>query len=244
MKKLLLLFGLIVVLVIVALAFVQAQEGTITYEVKTNMHRRIPAERAQMKEMIPEFRTSGEQLFFKNSETLYVPIIVDEPEEINHGGMRMRFTPPTVEIYHNLDEAKRLTYREFMGKKYVIEDTVQIMPWKFGTETKTIAGYDCRQAFYTNEQQTISVVAWYTDKLPPFLGPETYTSLPGTVLEVDINDKERVITAKKIELRTLKKSEWKLPSGGQPITQAEFRTLMEEQMQRMGGGQGRMIIRN
>ncbi len=245
MKKLLLLIGIVIVMVIVVLAHVQAQEGVITYEVKTNVHRRIPAEREQMKTMIPEFRTSSDQLFFKGNETLYKPVEEDEDMEINQGGMRMRFTPPAVEVYHNMDEAKRITYREFMGKKYVIEDSIKISPWKFGTETKTIAGYECRQAFYTNEEMNVNVIAWYTDKLRPFLGPESYTTLPGTVLEIDINDRERVILAKSIELRPLKKSEWKLPGGGEVITQEEFRAIMEEQIQRMNqGGGGRMIIRN
>lgn len=243
MKKLLLILGVIIVFVIVALAQ-QAQEGIITYEVKTNLHRRIPAEREQMRAMIPEFRVTSDQLFFKASETLYKPVEEDEDMEVNQGGMRMRFNPPSVEIYHNLDESKRVSYREFMGKKYMIEDSIKIMPWKFGAETKTVAGYECRQAFYENEEMNMTVVAWYTDRLRPFLGPESFTTLPGTVLEVDINDKERVITAKKVELRPLKKAEWKLPSGGQAISQDEFRAMMQEQMQRMNQGGGRVIIQN
>ncbi|HMP98846.1 MAG TPA: GLPGLI family protein [Cyclobacteriaceae bacterium] len=247
MKKLILIFGIVTVFVILALAQ-QAQEGVITYEVKTNLHRRIPADREQMRSMIPEFRVNSEQLFFKGDELFYKPVEEDEDVDMSggRGGMRMRFSALSPEVYHNLDEGKRLTYREFMGKKYVIEDSISITPWKFGSETKTIAGYECRQAFYTNEEMNATIVAWYTDKLRPFLGPENYTNLPGTVLEIDINDQERVITAKNVELRTLKKSEWKLPTGGQQITQAEFRTMLQEQMQRMNreGGGGRMFIQN
>ena len=157
--------------------------------------------------------------------------------------MRMRFRRPNAEIYFNHAASKKVTLQEFMGKKYLIEDSVKITPWKFGTEVKTILGYACRQATFFNEERKQTIVAWYTDKLRPFLGPEIYTTLPGAVVQVDINDGERVITAIKIEPRALKKSELKIPSGGTKITEKEFRKMMDEQMQRMGR-EGGVMIRN
>jgi len=62
------------------------------------------------------------------------------------------------------------------------------------------------------------------------------------VLAIDINNGERVIVAKTVELRELKKNELKEPTNGIKTTQAEFRKLMEEQMKQMGG-RG-MTIRN
>ena len=76
------------------------------------------------------------------------------------------------------------------------------------------------------------------------LGPDRYGSLPGTILAVDTNNGERVIVARKVELRPLKKSEMRIPSTGQKMTQQEFRKMADEQMKHMGGGNGRMIIRN
>jgi hypothetical protein len=60
---------------------------------------------------------------------------------------------------------------------------------------------------------------------------------------VDINNGERVIVARQIEFRELKKSEMKVPSSGQKVTQAEFRKIVDETMKQMGG-RGGMIIRN
>lgn len=90
--------------------------------------------------------------------------------------------------------------------------------------------------------RTTEITAWYTDKIRPFLGPERYNTLPGAVLAIDMNNGERVIVAKTIELRELKKNELKEPTNGTKTTQAEFRKLMEEQMKQMGG-RG-MVIRN
>lgn len=226
--------------------------GVITYEIKVNLHRRLPPERADMKGMIPEFRTTKEQLYFNENESLYKPLIEDEDEEMGGGGMRMVIRQPNNELYLDQTSGKILSKQEFMGKNYLIEDSVKVSPWKFGTEMKTIQGYECRQAYYTDSVQMNmngnpvtekrEITAWFTDKIRPFLGPERFNTLPGAVLAVDINGGERVLVAKTIEMRELKKNELKMPASGTKTTQEEYRKMVEEQMKQMGG-RG-MIIRN
>lgn len=263
MKKVILLVGILVSLA--AAHVVMGQTGVILYEQKINMHRNIPAEREGMKAMIPEFRTTKQQLFFNDAESLYKTVIEDEEEQFSAGGggMRMTFRMPSTELYMQTT-GKIISRQEFMGKYYLIEDSVKMSPWKFGDQVKTIAGYECRMAYFTRtdtipamvitagpnateqkrepQVRTTEITAWYTDKIRPFLGPERYNTLPGAVLAIDINNGERVIVAKTIELRELKKNELKEPTNGTKTTQAEFRKLMEEQMKQMGG-RG-MVIRN
>lgn len=251
MKKLILLLGILVSLTAADVVFGQTT-GVITYEIKVNLHRRLPPERADMKGMIPEFRTTKEQLFFNESESLYKPLIEDEEEEMGGGGMRMVIRQPNNELYLDQTSGKILSKQEFMGKNYLIEDSVKVSPWKFGTEIKTIQGYECRQAYYTDSVQMNmngnpvtekrEITAWFTDKIRPFLGPERFNTLPGAVLAVDINGGERVLVAKTIEMRELKKNELKMPASGTKTTQEEYRKMVEEQMKQMGG-RG-MIIRN
>jgi len=246
MKRILLILGVLVSLTAAQYVFGQTTEGVISYEVKVNMHKRLPPDRQEMKNMIPEFNTHKDQLLFSATESLYKPVEEDEEDDefaSSDGGMRMKFKRPKTEHYVEQATSRRVRLQEFMGKDYRIEDTLKIQPWKFGSEIKTVAGYECRQATFFNEEQKQNVVAWYTDKLRPFLGPEGFNTLPGTVLQVDINDGERVITAQKIEARPLKKGELKAPTGGTKTTEKEFRKMMDEQMKRMGANGG-IIIRN
>jgi GLPGLI family protein len=253
MKRIILIIGVLVSLTAAHFVFGQTSEGVINYETKINMHRNIPPEREGMKSMIPEFRTTKEQLFFNAGESLYKPVIEDEDEEINTGGMRMRFAMPQSETYVNSEDQLKTVVQEFMGKKYLIEDTLKMSPWKFGTETKVILGYTCRQAYFTDEVQimmngqqqtrTSEITAWYTDQIRPFLGPDRFNTLPGAVLAVDINGGERVIVATKVEKRALKKNELKEPTTGTKITQEEYRKMVAEQMEKMRANGG-MIIRN
>jgi GLPGLI family protein len=246
MKRILLVVGILVSLAAVQFVFGQAIEGVIDYEIKVNLHRTLPKDREGMKSMIPEFRTSKQQLFFNANESLYKPVIEDEEEDINNdgGGMRMRIQQPQIEMYFNHTTTQRITQQEFMGKTYLIEDSLKITPWKFGTEVKTVMGYECKQAMYYNEERKQNIIAWYTTQLRPFLGPETTNTLPGAVLEVNINDGERTVIARSINARALKKNDLKIPTQGIKITQAEFRKMMDQQMERMRANGANVIIRN
>ncbi len=258
MKRLFLLVGVLVSLTAAHVVFGQTT-GVINYEVKINMHRNLPKEREEQEAMIPEFRTMKQQLFFNESESLYKTVIEDEEENITAsgsggGGMRMIFRMPNAELYLDQNTGKTLSKQEVMGKNYLIEDSVKMSPWKFGTQTKTIANYECNMAYYTQtdtlrmgdrepQVRIQEITAWFTNKIHPFLGPERFNTLPGAVLAIDINNGERVIVAKSIEIRELKKNELKAPTTGTKVTQAEFRKIMDEQMKQMGGGR-QMIIRN
>src|SRR5688500_2863367 len=140
----------------------QANEGVITYETKINMHRTLPKEREEMKNMIPEFRISQQQLFFNADESLYKPV-EDDDENMEQGGrgIQMRIQQPFSEMYFNRATSTRITQQEFLGKEYLIEDSLSLPPWKFGTETKKVMGYDCKQAIHYNEERRQQVVAWY-----------------------------------------------------------------------------------
>lgn len=267
MKRIILFIG-IIISVFAAKTVLGQQSGVITYETKMNLHRNLPKEREAMKAMLPEFRTTKNQLFFNESESLYKPLIEDEEEDMvstsqGGGGVVMRFQMPNQEMYYHPGNEVSFTSQEFNGKQYLVMDSIAITPWKFGTETKTILGYECKQAFYTTteivnamkvtgsgppeiEKRTVTrdITVWYTDKIRFSLGPDKYYSLPGTVLAVDVNNGERVTVATKVDLRALKKNELKMPEKGEKVTQKQFRKMMDDQMQKMRQGGGGFMIRN
>ncbi|MCC5931738.1 MAG: GLPGLI family protein [Cyclobacteriaceae bacterium] len=221
----------------------QKTSGIIEYEVRMDVHRRIPAEREEMKAMIPQFRSDNYQLFFNETESLY-KIIIDEEAEATQqgGGRRMMFRMPGMETHLEKTSRIRTVQQEFMGKKYLIEDTLNIAPWKIGSEQMEISGYLCQMAYYTdssNAENIQEITAWFALQLPPFNGPESYASLPGTILALDINNGERVFIARKIEFKTLQKQDIKKPDKGEKISREKFTAMMREQMEKMrnqGGG--------
>jgi len=245
MRKIILLLGVIIMTIATHVVLGQPAEGVITYEVRINVHRTLPPDREGMKAMVPEFRTFKQQLFFNPDESLYKPLIEEEDDEQMEGGggrTRMRFRQ-RLEVYCNQSSGKITSMQDIMGKNYLIDDSVKVAPWKLGAETKTVQGYECKQAYYTDEERKQTITAWYTDQLRPLLGPDLFNTLPGAVLAVDINNGERVLVATKIVLRPLKKNELKEPTNGQRTTQAEFRKMRDERMKSMRNN-GNVIIRN
>lgn len=241
MKEILLMF-------LLAIAYVGAEkveEGVILYEQKVNLHRRI--QNPEMKNMIPEFQTNKMQLLF-NAKSAYYKAFEDEEEDIQaqNGGMTMRIMRPRNEIYREFAAARKVEQREFMGKKYVIEGEIKQMPWKVSGEMEQVLGYNCMKATLQDSMmnQPRTVVAWFTPDIPVSAGPESFGSLPGMILKVDINDGEVVYTAAKIEAKKLKENEIQAPDKGKKITEEDFRKMMEEEMKKMGGQGGRMMIRN
>lgn len=240
MKKLIFL----ILILTSAVVFAQKNEGTVIYEVKVNLHKRLPPENAEMKAMIPEFRTSKTQLFFNQNESFYKNIEEDEEEETdNGGGMRMKFMAPQNELYYNFSDKKKVEMREFMTKKFLIEGELKPNAWKLSDETKEIKGYTCKKATFVNEERKQSITVWYTEQIPVSAGPESFNSLMGLILQADINDGEIVTTVTNIDFKTLKKGDIKAPSEGKKTTPEEFKKMVDEQMKQMGGG-GMRIIRN
>ena len=222
----------------------QNNEGIIQYEEKVNVHRSLPPDAEDMKAMIPEFRTHQSELLFNATESLYRNIEEEEDEPPTEGGgVVMRIQRPEATFYRNFVTHRKVDYREFFGKNYLIEDTLAGGNWKMTGETKQVLGYNCMKATTTDTVRKREITAWFTDAITLSSGPLQFGQLPGLILEVDINNGEIVVSAKKTEFKKLKKGELEAPKKGEKITEAEFQKLMAERL-RENGGRPMRIIRN
>ena len=206
----------------------QKQEGIIDFEQKINMHKRITDE--AIKAMIPEFRSTQHQLFFNANESVYKLLEKDEDEDDSMGGngVKIKMTMPKNELYRNYTSQKKIDLREMIGKKYLIADTLKTMPWKLGTETKKIKGFECMKATMVNDETKKNVVAWFTSEIACPSGPENYGTLPGMILEVNVADGEIVYSATNIAFAKLKPNDLKQPTQGKPTTPEEYQKMIDE----------------
>jgi GLPGLI family protein len=214
----------------------QVSEGVIHYELRRDVHRNIPADREDLRAMVPQFRSDNYVLFFNSEERFYRPFVDETIPVQGRGGPRNR--TPQIEVYVNLPGRETIIGHEFMGRNYLISEELEIAPWKLGNEFMDIAGYRCQMAWYVDTVANEEVTAWFTVGLQPFLGPDQYNSLPGTILALDVNNGEKVWIARKIETRKLQRDDIKKPSRGERTTRENYRKLVEEQTQRMRSGGG------
>jgi len=222
--------------------------GMITFEEKVDLHKRLPPEREDMKDMIPHYNTSKFEFIFSESESIYRPKKEEElsDSEMMEGGRRMRFGGRGNRIvYKNLELDTVIDSREFMQKQFLIVGAPIQRKWKIGMNQKEILGYNCLEASY-QEDSTNTVVAWFTPMLPVSNGPADYQHLPGMILQIDINDGERTITANEITLEEIDPAALEAPKKGKEVTPEEFREIQQEKLKEMGGqsgpGGGHMIF--
>jgi GLPGLI family protein len=166
--------------------------------------------------------------------------------------MTMRFGRDNRVVYKNIAEHKMIDSRDFMQKQFLITGEPKERKWKIGAKQKEILGYNCMEATCKVDSAT-SVVAWFTPQLQISNGPSDYQGLPGMILQIDINDGLRMITATEVKLEDVDTSVIVAPTKGKEVTSEEFEKIRAEKMKEMGmdhggpggpGGQHMMIIRN
>ncbi len=225
-------------------AFSQNNEGVILFEEKINVHRGLPPDAEDMKAMIPEFRIHQSELLFNATESLYRNVEEEEDDDdAGGGGVVMKIQRPEVIFYRNFAAKRKTDFREFLGKNYLIEDTLAGGNWKLTGQSKQVLGYNCMSATTTDTVRKREITAWFTDALSLSAGPQNFGQLPGMILEIDINNGEIVLAAKKVDLKKLKKGDIEAPKKGEKITEAEFQKKMSDFL-RENGGKSMRIIRN
>jgi GLPGLI family protein len=214
----------------------QSRSGVIEYDFTADLHRNIPPEREAMKAMIPQFRESRHQLLFNGQVSLYKELVDENAELPGQGpgrGMRMSMQIPRSETYIDRERNEIIVQQDFMGTTYLISEPLELGPWRMDDEILEIAGYNCMMAWKNDTVLNHEITVWFTMDLPPFLGPERYATLPGTVLAVDINNGERVWVAREIILEEPDETLIQQPTRGQKLTRDEFNEMMREQLEKM-----------
>ncbi len=210
----------------------QQLAGTVIYEQRTNLHRRLSEKDEAMKQMIPEFRTQKMQLLFDKYESLYK--MVEEDEETANTGGGMRMMRPRVEMYRNLRAKKKVDLRDFFGDKFRVEDTLKAPNWKITSEQKKILSVNCTKAVWQDTSLKVNIVAWFCPLIPVASGPEGLSQLPGMILATDHNDGEMMIEAISISKEFPKDEKIEIPQGGKKMTEEEFKTFRDKKLKEMG----------
>jgi len=172
--------------------------GKITYEKKVNMQRsaadwNIPDE---AKEKMKKYRTTEWQLYFDQSKSLYK---ANRKEAENDNSMLfLSLDDSENQLYTNYSGQSRVIKKSVVGDDYLLRDTIPAINWKIMHDLRTIAGYECRKAI-GRINDTVYVVAFYTEEILLKGGPEGFSGLPGMILGIAIPRFNTTWFATKIE---------------------------------------------
>ncbi|WP_298157369.1 GLPGLI family protein [Flavobacterium sp.] len=132
-------------------------QGTAVYESKTSTSE-FKSRFAENKEITPEMQKMIEENMKKMFEKTFIlhfdksASIYKEEEKLEapgqNPGMRMMgsFMGGGGTYYKNVKEKTYTVNKEFMGKEFLVKDSLPRLNWKLESETRQIGGYTCYKA--------------------------------------------------------------------------------------------------
>lgn len=195
---------LIIAISFVSTCFSQTTSGKINYKVSHNWVKKIVA----VDYMSKSTREKYEYMWGQTDEYDHKSTLVfntkayryEEQDDNVHPGWSSR----TVEyiIFRDRENNKSYDVIRTLNDLYVVEDTIVSQKWKILNDMKEVAGRICMNAYWYDSIKMNEVVAWFALDWNEKLGPEDYLGLPGVILEIDINNGAKRITAESIEFFT------------------------------------------
>lgn len=245
-------------------------QGKAYYQTKTSIDlsnfggRQLSEERK--KQIAERMKSSLEKTFiltFNQLESLYQEDAKLETPGQGSSMWSSMMNSNIGEQYKNVKTQKTLKEQEFMGKQFLITDSLQKLDWKLGTETKIIGQYTCFKAIAIkkadgfdfssfrsipkNNKQKDSTNNSHkeTEDIPnEILVTAWYTPQipinhgPGGYwglpgLILEVNADRTTILCTKIILNPKEKKAIEVPSKGKVISQQAYDQVVKEKMEEM-----------
>ncbi|MBK8969180.1 MAG: GLPGLI family protein [Saprospiraceae bacterium] len=222
------LFAVVVLLATLSAVTAQEMEGEIRYLMTHNWSKKMMSldylSQQQRDRMAYMWGSRSEwkayaNLYFTATQSKYEDSEESaEPEDEGYSWRKDAYT-----IRRDFEKNTVFDALTVLGKTYVIEDSLQCQDWKILNDMKEVAGHVCMNAFWEDTVKQQKVTVWFALDMPAQAGPERFCGLPGIILEADINDGALLISADRIQMKTLT-NELDVPKKvkGKRITEAEY----------------------
>ncbi len=208
-------------------------QGKIEYERKVNQYARMDDDNSWTeleKKTISKFRTSYFDLLFTDSKTVYRPGR-ESPDKANQNWIQEPAQDNVV--YADLDNEKGVSQKKIFEEVFLVQDSLRQIKWKITDETRTIAGFSCRRA-NALIMDSIYVVAFYTDEILTTGGPESFTGLPGMILEVALPHQHITWSATKVEAIAVPATQLAAPVKGKKVSNSGLFEIVQHSLKDWG----------
>jgi GLPGLI family protein len=167
----------------------------------------------------PQFKVLKSTLTFNGNKTLFTPIITENNGSNFFGELPLAGQRNTV--YTDLSTNISTAQKGFFEETFLLKDTVRKIKWKITDETREVAGYTCRRA-NAIILDSIYVVAFYTTEIHVSGGPESFTGLPGMILELALPHDNVIWRATKVNDISIPAQDLVAPKKGKSVNRKQF----------------------
>lgn len=200
----------------------------ITFEKKVNLQRQMADNKwlsDDAKDKMAKYVTSNWEYNFNETTSSYKAQKKDT--KMSDNMFVFSSGEQTAELYSDLGKNARIIKKSIRGEDYILKDTIPHVDWKMVNDVRKIAGYECRKAVGVIND-TVYVVAFYTEEILLKGGPEGFTGLPGMILGLAIPRYNTTWFATKVEAINVPTLAIQSPSKGKKAeTAKEIEKLIE-----------------
>jgi len=210
-------------------------KGKIEFERKLNVHKQIDGygEWAQeMKKQVPQYHVTYFDFFFDGEKSVYKPGR-DNPD--NRAGINGWGQGPAQEniVCTNYGTQSSISQKQVFETMYLVQDSLRKIDWKYTTDTRKIAGFNCRKATGII-MDSVFIFAFFTDEIMVTGGPESFNGLPGMILGIAIPRINTTWFATKLELIEPTAKDMAVPTKGKKATISELQKSLQGSLKDWG----------
>jgi len=203
------------------------RSAKITFEKKINQKQQL-AENTWIsddaRDKMSKYRISNWEYNFNDSASIYK---IKPKETLNDNNLFFIAGDNTNELYTDFTKKARVFRKPIRGEDFILKDTIPHLNWKIMHDIRKIAGYECRKAIAIIND-TVSVVAFYTDEILLKGGPEGFTGLPGMILGLAIPRYNTTWFATKVEAKNVPILNVDAPTKGKKTdTEKDFKKMLD-----------------
>lgn len=212
--------------------------GKIEFERSVNIHKNMDAVREednsfweQIKKRLPVHEVTYFDLYFDSTASLYKPG-KEVPDQLK-GWEFIKGPAANNTVYKDFATDKSISLKAVYENTYLVEDSLRDIQWKIKSETRNIAGFECRRA-ETIIMDSIYVIAFYTDRIVSSSGPESFNGLPGMILGLVVPRLYTTWFATKLQIAGVTPKDIIPPSKGKKITRQALMKDLQTAMKDWG----------
>jgi GLPGLI family protein len=200
--------------------------GKVEYEKIVNMHKLMDDGEdwfADFKRRMPALRKLYFDLYFSEGQSWYKP--GREPVEDKYQGWGD--LTEANHAFQSLQQGMIVQQKQIYEEKFLVTDSLLPIEWKLLDEIRTIAGFECRKAL-GRFNDSLYVVAFYTDEILINGGPEGFHGLPGLILGLAFPRIHTTWFATKVERISEKElATIKAPTNGKKVNREQLEATVQ-----------------
>ncbi len=195
------------------------------------------------KARFPQFVTLKSTLFFNGNQTLFVPTHSDAPPAMINSNVPLPFVEQRNLIYTDLSTNRSVNQKNVLGEILLEKDSVRKIKWKITDEFRDIAGFTCRRANGLI-MDSIYVVAFYTNEIHIPGGPESFTGLPGLILQVALPHENVIWRAIQVTESAIPDNTIIAPQNGTVVNRRQLDNRVKSSMMNVDGKLKALLIKD